>query len=247
MMITKNKELVWREVNLERPYDLESLFTILTHIAALTSRGQLVWEARCRDGRMRYLIGTPNWSVSRVQEAFRAHLAAEFTGDVIREPVSTAERVRISHPVLSLNTEVSAAMIRAALAAMTGAKKGTECVVQIVLGAPHAPRTLPKQAPDPTDSWLHVILGSVHNATAEQRRSMKEKAEQYSFEAVVRLGISGEQTTTRLHNMISALRTLEAAGVHLRTEKEPAETLNLSVCIYADTFCIPACIPHLNF
>ena len=144
------KELVWREVTLQRPYEMETLWAILTHIAALTSRGQLVWEARCKNGKMRYLIGTPKWSVTRVQEAFKAHANAQFTDGVIREPVSTARRMKISRPVLSLNTEVSAAMIRAALAAMTGAKKDTECVLQIVLGAPHTPSTVPKRVPDPT-------------------------------------------------------------------------------------------------
>lgn len=220
------KELVWREVTLQRPYEMETLWAILTHIAALTSRGQLVWEARCKNGKMRYLIGTPKWSVTRVQEAFKAHTNAQFTDGVTREPVSTARRVKISHPVLSLNTEVSGAMIRAALAAMTSAKKDTECVLQIVLGAPHTPSTVPKRVPDPTESWLEVVLGSVHNASAEQRRTMREKAEQYSFEAVIRLGISGEHTTTRLNNIISAMRTLEAAGVHIRAEQETAEHLD---------------------
>lgn len=220
------KELIWHEVSIQRPFQMETLQAILTHIAALSSRGQLVWEARCKDGRMRYLIGTPKWSMSRVEEAFKAHISAQFTEDVSREPVSTARRLKISHPVLSLNTEVSAAMIRAALAAMTGARNGTECVLQIILGAPHAPSTVPKRVPDPTESWLEVVLGSVHNASAEQRRTMREKAEQYSFEAVIRLGVSSEHTDTRLNDIISALRTLESAGVHVHAEKVSAEHLD---------------------
>ena len=220
------KELVWREVSLQRPYEMETLRAVLTHIASLTSRGQLVWEARCKNGRMRYLIGTPKWSVTRVQEAFKAHVSAQFTEGAARDRVADSQRLKISRPVLSLNTEVSAAMIRAALAAMTGAKKDTECVLQIVLGAPHAPSAVPRRAPDPTESWLEAVLGSVHNASAEQRRAMREKAEQYSFEAVVRLGVSGEHTATRLNNMISAMRTLESAGVHIRAEKEAPAHLN---------------------
>ena len=73
------KEFVWREVSLQRPYEMETLWDILTHIAALTSRGPVVWEARCKAGRMRYLIGTPKWSVNRVQEVFKAHANAQFT------------------------------------------------------------------------------------------------------------------------------------------------------------------------
>ena len=220
------KELVWREVSLQRPYEMEQLWAVLTHIAALTSRGPLVWEARCRNGKMRYLLGTPKWSVNRVREAFTAHVGAQFAEGVTRDPVSDARKLKISRPVLSLNTEVSAAMIRATLAAMTGAKSDTECVLQIVLGATHAPSTVPKRVADPTESWLATMLGSVHNASAEQRRVMREKAEQYSFEAMVRIGVSGEHTTTRLNNIISAMRTLEAAGVHIHAEKEPAEHPN---------------------
>lgn len=220
------KELVWREVSIQRPYEMETLFNILTHIAALTSRGPVVWEARCRAGRMRYLVGTPKWSVNRVQEVFKAHANTQFTENVQREPVKEARKVKISKPVLSLNTEVSAAMIRAVLAAMTGAKSDAECVVQIVLGAAFAPSTTPKNLPDPNATWLQAMLGSVHNASPEQRKAVREKAEQYTYDAVIRIGISGDHTTTRLHNIISALRTLESAGVHIRTDKEQPEHLN---------------------
>lgn len=220
------KEFVWREVSIQRPYEAETLWDILTHIAALTSRGPVVWEARCRAGRMRYLIGTPNWSVSRVQEVFKAHANAQFTEGVQREPVTEARKVKISKPVLSLNTEVSAAMIRAALAAMTGAQSDAECVVQIVLGAAFAPSITPKNLPDPNATWLQAMLGSVRSASPEQRKAVREKAEQYTYDAVIRIGISGDHTNTRLHNIISALRTLESAGVHIRTEKEQPEHLD---------------------
>ncbi|MGO5095417.1 type IV secretory system conjugative DNA transfer family protein [Agathobaculum sp. LCP25S3_E8] len=220
------KELVWREVSIQRPYEMETLFNILTHIAALTSRGPVVWEARCKAGRMRYLVGTPKWSVGRVQEVFKAHANVQFTENVQREPVAEARKVKISKPVLSLNTEVSAAMIRATLAAMTGAKSDAECVVQIVLGAAFAPSTTPKNLPDPNATWLQAMLGSVHNASPEQRKAVREKAEQYTYDAVIRIGISGDHTTTRLHNIISALRTLESAGVHIHTDKEQPEHLD---------------------
>lgn len=220
------KEFVWREVSIQRPYEMETLWDILTHIAALTSRGPMVWEARCKAGRMRYLIGTPKWSVGRVQEVFKAHANAQFTEGVQREPVVEVRKVKISKPVLSLNTEVSAAMIRAALAAMTGAKSDAECVVQIVLGASFAPSTTPKNLPDPNATWLQAMLGSVHSASPEQRKAVREKAEQYTYDAVIRIGISGDHTNTRLHNIISALRTLESAGVHIHTDKEQPEHLD---------------------
>lgn len=218
--MTTTKEIVWREVFLQRPYEMDTLYAILTHLASLTSRGPIIWEARCKGGTMRYLIGTYKSSVTRIQEVLKAHGSAQFAKSVTREKVADARKLKISKPVLSLNTEVCAAMIRASIAAMTGAKKDSECVLQIVLGAPHTPASVPRNTYDPTATWLDVVLGNVHRATADQHRTMREKAEQYSFEAVIRVGITGSHTSTRMYNIISALRTLESAGVHIRTSHE---------------------------
>ena len=224
--MTTTKNIVWREVSIQRPYEMETLHDILTHIAALTSRGPVVWEARCINGQLRYLIGTPQKSVSRVQEVFKAHSSVQFTEIESRTPVTAARKLKVSKLILSLNTDVAAAMIRATLAAMTGARSDAECVVQMVIGAAYPPRSIPKNMIDPTTSWLHAVLGSAENATPEQRRSAHAKAEQYSFDVSVRIGMTGEHTDTRINNIISALRTLESAGVHIHAEKEKPENLN---------------------
>ena len=228
--MTATKEIVWREVFIQRPYEMETLHDILTHLASLTARGPIIWEARCKNGVMRYLLGTTKSSVTRVQEVLKAHSSVQFAKGVTRERVTDAKKLKISKPVLSLNTEVCAAMIRASIAALTGAKRDAECVVQIILGAPHTPAPVAKNAYDPTATWLDVVLGNVHRASTEQRRTMREKAEQYSFDAVIRIGISGTQTSTRMHNIISALRTLESAGVHIRaTGEEPCNLDNAAL------------------
>lgn len=224
--MTTTKEIVWREVFLQRPYEMETLHDILTHLASLTSRGPIIWEARSKNGVMRYLLGTHKGSVTRIQEVLKAHNSVQFAKGVTREAVSDARKLKISKPVLSLNTEVCAAMIRASIAALTGAKRDAECVVQIVLGAPHTPAPVSRNTYDPTATWLDVVLGNVHRASSDQHRVMRDKAEQYSFEAVVRIGISGDHTSTRMNNIISALRTLESAGVHIRAEAEKPEHLN---------------------
>ena len=226
--MTTTKEIVWREVFLQRPYEMETLHDILTHLASLTSRGPIIWEARSKNGVMRYLLGTHKGSVTRIQEVLKAHNSVQFAKGVTREAVSDARKLKISKPVLSLNTEVCAAMIRASIAALTGAKRDAECVVQIVLGAPRTPAPVSRNTYDPTATWLDVVLGNVHRASSDQHRVMRDKAEQYSFEAVVRIGISGDHTSTRMNNIISALRTLESAGVHIRAEAEKPEHLNIA-------------------
>ncbi len=214
---------------MQRPYELETLHDILTHLASLTSRGVIVWEARCLGGKIRYLIGTPQKSVSRVQEVFKAHSNVQFIPAEEKQLVIEARKLKVSRSILSMNTDVAASMVRASLAAMTGGKPENETVVQIVLGAAYAPRSIPKNMNEPSESWLQAVLGTAKNASTETRRSAKEKAEQYSFDAVVRVGISGEPSPTRLNNIISAFRTMEAAGVHIRAEKEPPENINNAV------------------
>ena len=233
--MTTIKDLVWREVVIQRPYEIETIQSILTSIAALTYRGPVVWEARCRNGQMRYLIGTTAKSVGRVQEVFMAHASVQFAEHITRERVSAARRLRISKPILQLNTEVAAATIRAALAAMTGGHSEQETVIQVLLGASYAPSSIPKYMPDPTASWLSVLLGSVHNATADQMRSARDKADQYRFDAVVRIGMCGEHTDTRLNNLISALRTMESAGVHIRADKDSPAHLNYAATSWRST------------
>ena len=224
--MTTTNNLVWREVMIQRPYEVETLWDILTHLASLTSRGPIVWEARARNGKVRYLIGTLRWSVSRVQEVFKTHTSAQFTTVDEPEPIDDARKIRITQSVLPLNVDVTAAMIRSTLAAMVGARHDTEVVVQLVLGASYPPSTVPKNLPDPSASWLHAVLGSARNATSEQRRAAKEKAGLYAFDAIVRIGMSGHHTSTRLNSIVSAMRTLESAGVHIRAEREHTQHLN---------------------
>jgi len=223
--VTAIKDLVWRETAIGRPFEMETLWAILTHLGALTSRGPIVWEARCRNGKMCYLLGTTKRSVNRVLEVFKAHAEVQFSEEVNRVSASEVRRLRISRPILSLNTDISSAMIRAVLAAMTDAKQD-ECVLQIVLGAAYAPSAIPKNLPDSNTTWLQAMLGSVHNASAEQRRTATEKAEQFSFDAVIRIGATGDRALSRINSILSAVRTLESAGVHIRAEKERAEHLD---------------------
>ena len=122
-----------------------------------------------------------------------------------------------------MNTDVAAAMIRAALATMTGGKHEYETIVQIILGASYAPRSIQKNMLEPSETWLSAVLGKAEKASPETIRSARTKAEQYSFDATVRIGISGENSPTRLNNIISAMRTVESAGVHIRAEKESPE------------------------
>ncbi len=75
-------------------------------------------------------------------------------------------------------------------------------------------------------TWLEVIFGSVSKATAEARKTVREKAEQHGLEAAIRIGVSDERAVSRLRALISALKVLESAGVRIHDEAENPEKLN---------------------
>lgn len=224
----KIEHLEWLEVMIQRPYQLEMVWEALTHLAALNPRGAVVWEARGRSGHVTHLLGADKLYINKIEEVFRAHGDVQFRSIAARgrQSVSMARTLKISHPQLSLNTDITESVIRAGLAALAESKSGRETVLQVVLGRGFAPSPVSPDLQDPTASWLEIITGCVSKATAEARKSVREKAEQHGFEATIRIGVSGEGAASRLRGIVSALKVLESAGVRIRDEAENPERLN---------------------
>jgi hypothetical protein len=230
MITRKVEDMRWREMVWRRPFEIESVWEMLAHIAALSPRGALIWEARGQSGYVRYLLGAEHKFWSKIEEAVKAHGNIEFydAPEHTRKPVSTARKLRITRPTLSLNTNITMSVIRAGLAAMAAVRDGEETALQIVLGGAYAPSAVPARMPDPHASWLQAILGNVGEATAESRSSAKDKAGQHVFQAVIRLGVSGSGTITRIAGIHGALKTLESAGVRIHAYPEKPERVNLA-------------------
>ena len=222
------ENIVWNEVVWNRPFELDAVHEALTHMASLTLRGTVIWEVRGSGGHVRYLLGMDERYVHKITETLRVHGNIRFYDmpEHARKMIRTAERLKISHPVLSLKTKVSLSVIRAGLAAMA-AKNNEETVLQIVFGPSYAPSSVPRHMPDPTASWLQIILGNVEQASPENRNSAKEKAEQHGFCTAIRIGSSSEHNFGCINSILSALKTLESAGVRIRTESEKAGNINL--------------------
>lgn len=166
--------------------------------------------------------------IGKIAQVLRAHGDIQFRevyGNS-RTSVQLARQLKITRPVLSLNTNLAQSVIRAGLAAMTEDKRGTETILQVVLGRGFAPSPVSAELPDPHATWLEVIFGSVSKATAETRKTVREKAEQHGFEAVIRIGVSDERAAVRLRNLISALKVLESAGVRIYDEADDPEKIN---------------------
>ena len=222
------EDLVWRELVWARPYKTETVWEALSHLAALSPRGAVIWEARSRNGKISYLIGAAARYMRNIEEAFKAHGDIRFheAGAGRRAAVTNARQLKVSHPVLSLKIGITEAVIRAGLASLTEDKGSVEIVVQIVLGRAYAPSPVPANLADPNATWLQVLLGDVQKASAESRKNVKEKSEQHTFQATVRIGAAGENTNYRLRSVISAFKVLEAAGVRIREEAVKPTELN---------------------
>ena len=214
------ENLCWREMLWQRPYKVENIWEMLSHLAALSPRGAVIWEVRSRNGRVSHLLGAAGRYIKNIEEAIKAHGNIQFhdAGEEKRAVVTVTRQLKISHPTLSLKTDITEAVIRAGLAALTEDKSSAETVVQIVLGRAYAPSPVSANLADPNATWLQILLGDVQKASAESRKTVRDKAEQHTFQTAIRIGISGENTGFRLRSIISAFKVLETAGVRIREE-----------------------------
>lgn len=222
------EDINWKKIIWSRPYKIEAVWEMLAHLAATSPRGAVVWEVRSKNGQVNYLLGAAGRYIRNVEEAIKAHGDIQFHAmdESERTPVTTARQLRISHPTLSLKTDITGAVIRAGLAALTEETGGTEAVVQIVLGRGYAPSPVPANLVDPNATWLQILLGDAQKASAESRKTVREKAEQHTFQAAIRIGISGDGAFIRLNSIMSAFKVLESAGVRIRTENVKPADLN---------------------
>ena len=218
------ERIAWREMVWNRPFSLQDVYAALLHLASLTPRGAVVFEIRGGNGKIRYFLGADSLYIHRVENVFQTQGQVQFADlpPEARQGTYAARQLKISHPVLSLNTDTTQAAIRAALAAMAGCK--SSMVVQVVFGRSFSPSSVPAELPDPEAGWVNILRGCVPKASAETRRSVRAKAEEYSFQAVIRLGTSDPQPQL-LNGLLSAFKTLESAGVKIRGETESPEKI----------------------
>ena len=106
------KEFVWR-----RSFKLEQVHEMLAHLATVSSRGAVIWEIRARDGFIRHLLGADPASIHKITEALQVHGDIEFypVAEQNRKAVNTVRQIKVSHPSLSLRTDITESTIRAGL------------------------------------------------------------------------------------------------------------------------------------
>ncbi|MDR2445766.1 MAG: type IV secretion system DNA-binding domain-containing protein [Treponema sp.] len=213
----RNNELVWRKADWRRPFELGDVINALTHLAATHPHGAVIWETRAGGDGVKYLLGAEKYYHRVIEGVFKAHGDVRFTRGPERPPADFACRLNVSHKVLSLKTELTPALLRAALAAMLEG-----CAVQIVFGPSFAPRSTPDKLPDPNASWLDTLTGNVRPASAETQKSAREKHGFHGFSCVIRLG--GSENGVR--GLFNAFKMLESVGVRLSGTNEAPDKLN---------------------
>ena len=125
------QEICWKEVIWHRPFELETVYELLSHLASLIPRGPIIWEARAYDGRVHYLLGAEQRYINKIGAVFRAHGHIQFysTPEHTRKPIDTVKQLKISRPVLSLKTDIALSVIRAGLAAMVSSHSKEQTVI----------------------------------------------------------------------------------------------------------------------
>lgn len=229
-ILTKHQieQICWKQVIWARPYKTENVWELLSHLAALSPRGAVIWEIRSKNGQVHYLLGADKRYIADIEKAAKAHGSIEFhdAEETARIPINTARQLKISHPSLSLKTDMAQAVIRAGLAALAENRDESETVVQVILGRAYAPSPVPAGLADPHATWLQVLLGDVQKASAETRKAVRDKAEQHTFQAAIRIGVSGDGAAAHIRNIISAFKILETAGVRIHEESIKTAGLN---------------------
>lgn len=220
--------LSWVEMVPRRPFGIETVQDTLTHLAALTPRGPVVWEIRGNGNFMRYLLGAEKKHLEKIKGLFRAHGKVEFypAPEESRPAITVATAVSISRPTLPLKTNNPMSVIRAALADMAVAWVGGETVMQVILGPSYGPTSVPHQLADPTASLIDVVLGNARPASAEAKSAIREKTQHHGFTAAIRIGASGKNAQNRIYGVLGAIRILEAAGVRISAGRITARALN---------------------
>lgn len=203
-------------------FSQNDVIALLTHIATISPRKNVVWEVRGSGGKIRYYIGTSRRYMKPLRVALSAHGDGEM--DLVdvyekeRPKVNIARQVKRNKSVLSLNTNNMLLVLKTALAALANTEHDETLVVQIVLGESYAPSPMPDKAIDPHAFLLDAICGNVGTASRESLASIREKNAQHGFYSLIRIGAKARTNSharSLLLSLMSSFRQLESAGVKL--------------------------------
>ncbi|WP_103062768.1 type IV secretory system conjugative DNA transfer family protein [Actinomyces qiguomingii] len=215
--------LLWRRVRFALPLDAATATGLLERIVADPTLGRVVLEARGRDGRARYLLGSAAGGRldAVVRELIPGTRISAATDTAERGPVDQGLRVVARRASLPLSAERLEAIARAVLAALATTGADEELVLQVMIGPRHRPSLAQDTQPA---GWLEVLgLTPPPSASGEVGRRRRAQVASHRAGVIVRLGVKAGSPKRRrllLQSLLGALRVAESAGVHLHAHTD---------------------------
>jgi hypothetical protein len=225
-------DLVWLKLHWARPFEPESVTALITHLASHSPSIPFIYEVRGYQRQISYYIGADRNFMRIITELMNAHGDIRFSGAPPRLPVNVAEELAIAKTTLTLNTgNIADVTTRAGLAALLRPSGSDQSVLQIVFGPPYNPALIPPIVRDPHASLLKRAFGTVPEVTNEAKKSIQEKIGVHGFHVAIRMGATGDPVRAKVHiaSLLSALRTVNGAGVELRSLPDDPGSLNAAL------------------
>ena len=144
MRNTKHEEWEWQELAWPDTLTPDAVHATLEHLAASTTLGPIVLEARATKTGLRWLIAAKPARIDTVLDALRAHLTVRaHTPRRRRHEVQHAVDLRVTGTDLSLEAAKVTASIRGLYGALSRLHGEEEVVLQLLLGRRHTPPVRP--------------------------------------------------------------------------------------------------------
>ncbi|HEX4402832.1 MAG TPA: DUF87 domain-containing protein [Galbitalea sp.] len=215
----KRSERTWSELAFPARPDASDVQALVEHLAASSTLGTIVFEARASGGHVRYLLGSDPDHHSALTRLIFHHLPGY---DLVplgqsRDAPDAALTVRASGRGLPLRTDSLEATTLSMLSALSAATSAEEVILQLTLGR----RLAPALDDDSTPRYLTLrdaLIGQADKLPTSARTRYRAKRAVHGFEAAIRLGArAGNERRTHglLRALLGGLRTLEAPGVRL--------------------------------
>lgn len=224
--------LVWLLLFFPQPLGEARALGLLRAWAAQHHAPQLICEARADAHGVEYLLGVQARHATAIRRGIEqlipgAIVVAAATDD--RGTITTARRLTVSSRTRPLEPSDHEASTRSILAALTTARPGERLVLQLVLGPRRHPQLPPADIPASQSLLSRLWQGTTPDRRSDTRQAVTRKLAVHGFIATIRLGVHAATEARRhslLRQLVSALATVETAGVQLRLRPETAARVN---------------------
>lgn len=226
----RDTSLVWTRLHLPRPLDQPRVEALLLALASDRRSPNLVFELRASTEGVSHLLGTSATAVQGIKRLLRDHvpgLATQAAPD--RVAVSEVGRMELRPAQVPLRTDNATVVARALLSAVgVRLRQGETVAVQVVLGRRRPPLMLGPSHPSPRQSIWQLLTSGSQDASREELRQLRQRAEDAGFDATVRVGTHSpdpdraRRLSVTLH---SALFTAKGPGVRIEFVHDNPRTL----------------------